>query len=162
MKKSLVGDPILWPGLVYSPLNEAGLIFALGTVADSLGLKFEEFPQDGTAICRRRTESGWEKIKIALAIKSSDFKDWVDDIDLLICWEDDLPDSERQPRIVLSQIALNNIEKKSPSEGESKLLDDIMPPEAAESLYLRGKSRENFEETVRQLDRQIKKMKSGE
>jgi hypothetical protein len=160
MEKSLVGDPIQWPGLVYSPLNPTGLIFALGTVANSIGLIFEEFAANGSmAICRRKTAYGWERIKVAFAVRSSSYTTPDDGADLLVCWIDDAPQTARPARLILSEI-LSTIKPEgisSPARG----LEAILPDGAAQDLLERGSSRESYEETIRLLDAQIKKLQNG-
>jgi hypothetical protein len=163
MEKSLVGDPVLWPGLVYAPLNNAGLIFALGTIINSTDLLFEEFSADlRTAICRRKTDAGWERIKVAFAVHSSNYQAIADNADLLICWVDDAQELVNLPRLALSSYIGKNagIEAVSgpvPVDG----LDGILPNGAAADLMARGQSRESYEETVRLLDEQIKKLQNG-
>jgi hypothetical protein len=160
MEKSLVGDPIQWPGLVYSPLNPPGLIFALGAIAGSIGLLFEEFSDDGaTAICRRKTAYGRERIRVAFAVYSSSYVESGDGADLLICWIDDFPQLERPPRLVLPDILSSA--KSEGSLSVSRGLDSILPENAAQDLLERGASRESYEETVRLLDEQIKKLQNG-
>jgi hypothetical protein len=160
MEKSIVGDPLLWPGLIYTPLNRAGLIFALGTVASSIGLLFEEFSDNfDTAICRRRTDHGWERLKIAFTLQSSEFQNPSRDIDLLICWLDDVPDTSGSPRLELSRIKPVSRPAGSAADGQIKSLESILPEEAARDLLERGHTRESFEETVRQFDEQIKKLR---
>ena len=157
MEKSYVGDPIQWSGLVYSPLNNAGLLFALGTVAAQLGLIFEEFSDDfKTAICRRKTPSGWERIKAEFAYRSSEyFPD--NDIDLFICWLDDNSNYIGPVKLVLSEKLAEKGNVKEIKELTG--LDSILPESAADDLLERGQSRESYEETVRLLDEQIKKLK---
>jgi len=157
MEKSFVGDPIQWSGLVYSPLNNAGLLFALGTVAGSIGLIFEEFGDDfKTAICRRKTPSGWERLKVELAYRSSEyFPD--EDIDLLICWIDDNAGYVGPMKLVLSEYA--DIGDNAMIVKELPGLESILPESAADDLMDRGHSRESYEETIKLLDEQIKKLK---
>jgi hypothetical protein len=163
MEKSFVGDPVQWPGLVYSPLNGAGLIFALGAIAASTGLLFEEFHEDcRTAICRRKTESGWERLRVAFAIQSSAYLDTSDDVDLLICWLDDASEDISIPRLALSKlIAASSGENMSPDNSKVTGLDSILPAGAAQDLLDRGRSHESYEETVKLLDEQIKKLQTG-
>jgi hypothetical protein len=161
MEKSFVGDPVQWPGLVYSPLNSAGLLFALGAVAGSAGLLFEEFQDDcQTAICRRKTETGWERLKVAFAVNSSSYYDSSDDIDLLICWVDDAPDTIRIPRLALSQSGLVT-QNRAEQPAKAKGIESILPDGAAEDLMERGRSHESYEETVKLLDEQIKKLQNN-
>ena len=162
MEKSFVGDPIQWPGLVYSPLNGAGLLFALGTIAGSTGLIFEEFQEDcQTAICRRKTNTGWERLKVAIALRSSTFFDISDDIDLLICWLDDAPEAVKVPRLVLSQISSQIPRGSQGTALPATGLEAILPEGAAQDRMERGQSHESYEESVRLLDEQIKKLQSN-
>ena len=159
MEKSFVGDPVHWPGLVYSPLNNPGLIYTLGTVAGSVGLVFEEFSADSnTAVCRRKTDAGWERLKVAFAFRTAEFVRMADDIDLLVCWLDDSPEPIGIPLLVLSEMG-------DAAEGEGTFrprpLESILPESAAEDLMERARNRETYEETVRQLDDQIKKLHDG-
>lgn len=162
MEKSFVGDPVQWPGLVYSPLNGAGLIFALGAIAGSAGLLFEELNEDcQNAICRRKTEAGWERLKVAFAVRSSTFFDINGDVDLLICWTDDASEAIHVPCLVLAPLASQaqkaSIEAALPAKG----LESILPDGAARDLLERGQSHESYQETVRLLDEQIKKLQSN-
>jgi hypothetical protein len=156
MEKSFVGDPVHWPGLVYSPLNNSGLIYTLGTIAGSIGLLFEEFAADSnTAVCRRKTDAGWERLKVAFTFRTSAFVRVADDVDLLICWLDDSREPLGIPLLVLSEMG-------GAAEGKGmampRPLESILPESAAEDLLERARNRESYEETVRQLDEQIKKL----
>jgi hypothetical protein len=160
MMKSVVGDPIFWPGLVYSPININGLIFALGTVSGEVGLLFEEFSEDGSsAVCRRKTGEGWEKITAGLSVKSSEYE-YSQKPDLLICWIDDgeIGDSGL-PVLELSGIK-GKINSHNPPAKNAGGLKNIFPEDPAEDLLHRGETVSNFEETVRQLDQRIKKLKN--
>jgi hypothetical protein len=160
MMKSVVGDPIFWPGLVYSPININGLIFALGTVTGEVGLLFEEFSEAiDSAVCRRKTEDGWEKITAGLSVKSSDYQ-YTEKPDLLICWvnDGDVGDDEL-PVLELSKIKGNIHSKSSPVKNVAGL-KNIFPEDPAEDLLHRGETISDFEETIRQLDQRIKKLKN--
>lgn len=161
MKESIVGDPIFWPGLVYSPLNTAGLIFALASVSNSAGLIFEEFSEsDDTAVCRRKTDRGWEKIRVAFAVRSSKYVGAEEDIDLLVCWVDDSGDENGPPKLELSRFHIVANSETAESGGSA-----AMPGKVSSGSLKRNSSEESevysdFEETVRQLDERIKKLKS--
>lgn len=157
MEKSFVGDPVLWPGLVYSPLNTQGLIFAAGTLAEKIGLIFEEFDNSGkTAVCRRETENGWERIKVAFAVKSSEFGAENQDADLLICWINDA-DGNSIPKIEL--ITFSTVSKDVQNDSSAVSVNRIQ--ENIREDFMAGKEiRESFEETIRDLDSRIKKLKS--
>jgi hypothetical protein len=163
MKKSLVGDPIFWPGLVYSPININGLLFALGTVTGQVGLLFEEFSDDGeSAICRRKTGQGWEKVVVALAVRSSAWVSGETRPDLLICWADDAEIGGGDlPVLALSRTIGETAQGAIDSKRKMAALTDILPARSGEDLLHRGESIMEFEETVRQLDDRIKKIKGG-
>jgi restriction system protein len=92
-KRSIVGDPINFEGLIYGPLNENGVIFLFSKIHEQLGMKIEaiqaSFPD---AKGRRKTSKGWEDIWIEFEYKSSQFKVHKHDpneCDIIICWEHD-------------------------------------------------------------------------
>jgi hypothetical protein len=156
--KSLVGEPVFWPGLVYSPLNISGLIFAVGTIAEKAGLIFEEFSPDGeTAVCRRKTEAGWERLKVAFSVRSSEYRDRNEKIDMLICWIDDSDEVSIPARLELSKFP-QQMDRNVQSFSSDSSIRRI--PDGVREDFLSGKvAREEFEETVRQLDSRIKKLK---
>ena len=90
-EKSIVGDLINFRGLVYSPINENGVIFLFGKVADDLNMYVEEiksgFPD---CIARRFTGKGWERLSIEFEFCSKNFLLHKHDhkkCDLIVCWE---------------------------------------------------------------------------
>ncbi len=92
-KRSIVGDPINFEGLIYGPLNENGVIFLFSKFHDKLGINIEAiqaaYPD---AKGRRKTSKGWEDIWIEFEYKSSQFKVHKHDpkeCDIIICWEHD-------------------------------------------------------------------------
>ena len=94
--KSIVGDLINFRGLVYSPLNENGVIFLFGKVIEDLNMYIEEIkPGFPDCLGRRFTGKGWELVSIEFEYKSSNFKDHKHDpnkCDLIVCWVHDWPD----------------------------------------------------------------------
>lgn len=95
-RRSIVGDPINFKGLVYGPLNENGVIFLFSKIHEKLGINIEaiqaSFPD---AKGRRKTSKGWEDIWIEFEFKSSHFKAHNHDpkeCDIIICWEHDWKD----------------------------------------------------------------------
>lgn len=95
-KKSIVGDLIDFRGLVYSPVNESGVVFLFGKVTEDLNMYIEEikagFPD---CIGRRFIGKGWERVGIEFEYKSSNFKAHdhnPDGCDMIVCWEHDWPD----------------------------------------------------------------------
>jgi len=92
-KRSIVGEPINFEGLIYGPLNENGVIFLFSKIHDKLGINIEaiqaSFPD---AKGRRKTAKGWVDIWIEFEFKSSHFKAHQHDpreCDVIICWEHD-------------------------------------------------------------------------
>lgn len=95
-KRSIVGDPINFEGLIYGPLNENGVIFLFSKIHDKFGINIEaiqaSFPD---AKGRRKTSKGWEDIWIEFEFKSSHFKTHNHDpkeCDIIVCWEHDWKD----------------------------------------------------------------------
>jgi len=95
-KRSIVGDPINFEGLIYGPLNENGVIFLFSKIHDKLGINIEAIkPGFPDAKGRRKTGKGWEDIWIEFEFKSSHFKVHGHDpkeCDAIICWEHDWKD----------------------------------------------------------------------
>lgn len=90
---SIVGDLINFRGLVYSPINEDGVVFLFGRVVDDLHMYIEEIkPGFPDCVARRYTGKGWERILIEFEYQSSNFKAHGHDsnsCDMIVCWEND-------------------------------------------------------------------------
>jgi hypothetical protein len=95
-ERSIVGDLINFRGLVYAPINENGVIFLFGKVADDLNMYIEEIkPGYPDCIGRRFVGKGWERVAIEFEFKSSNFKlhkHDPKDCDIIICWDNDWKD----------------------------------------------------------------------
>jgi len=95
-KRSIVGDPINFEGLIYGPLNENGVIFLFSKIHDRLGINIEAVqPGFPDAKGRRKSRKGWEDVWIEFEFKSSQFKAHNHDpneCDVIVCWEDDWKD----------------------------------------------------------------------
>jgi predicted transport protein len=93
MERSVIGDLINFRGMVYAPLNESGVVFLFGKVAEDLNMFIEEIrPEAPDAIVRRFTGKGWERLRVEFEYRSSDFRQHggdADRCDLIICWEHD-------------------------------------------------------------------------
>jgi hypothetical protein len=91
--RSVVGDLINFRGLVYSPINENGVIFIFGKIIEDLNMYIEEIkPGFPDCVGRRFTGRGWEKVAIEFEFKSSHFRDHKHnpkECDLIVCWEHD-------------------------------------------------------------------------
>jgi len=96
-ERSIVGDLINFRGLVYSPINEQGVVFVFGKVAGDLNMYVEEiktgFPD---CIARRFTGRGWERVGIEFEFRSKSFLSHghnADECDMIVCWEHDWPEA---------------------------------------------------------------------
>jgi hypothetical protein len=82
-------------GLVYAPMNEAGVIFLFGKVAADLNMYVEEIkPGFPDCIARRFTGKGWERVRIEFEYCSSSFRQHghaAEGCDAIVCWEHDWP-----------------------------------------------------------------------
>lgn len=95
-KPSVVGDLINFRGLVYSPMNENGVIFLFGKVMEDLNMYIEEIkPGFPDCIGRRFNGKGWEKVRIEFEYLSSNFKLHKHNpryCDIIVCWEHNWPE----------------------------------------------------------------------
>ena len=95
-ERSVVGDLINFRGLVYSPVNEQGVVYLFSKVAEDLNMYVEEvrtaFPD---CIARRFDGRGWEKVYIEFEFASANFVAHghdAEECDMIVCWEHDWPD----------------------------------------------------------------------
>lgn len=120
--KSLVGDLINFRGLVYAPMNEDGVVFLFGRVADDLHMYIEEIkPGFPDCVARRYTGRGWERVTVEFEFHSSNFKVHghnPDDCDIIVCWESDWHDCPLEVIELKSEIqSMENRPIKQPSSG---------------------------------------------
>ena len=152
-EKSVVGDLIDFRGLVYSPVNENGVIFIFGKVAEDLNMYIEEikagFPD---CVGRRFTGRGWEKIYIEFEYKSSHFKEHGHDskeCDVIVCWENDWPECP------IEVIELREVIKTLPKKPVQR--PDVEKPEySIEDLYRREKVADNVKALFERFDKEVK------
>lgn len=92
-ERSIVGSLINFRGMVYSPINEQGVVLLFGKVLKDLNMYVEEIKTGyPDCVARRRTGKGWERIYIEFEYASSGFKSHLEDFkdgkkcDLVICW----------------------------------------------------------------------------
>jgi hypothetical protein len=126
--KSIVGDLINFRGLVYAPVNENGVIFLFGRVADDLNMYIEEIkPGFPDCVGRRFVGKGWERISIEFEFKSSNFLLHGHDpknCDIIICWEHDWKDCPLEVIELKSEIQeLTNNPVKRPGATEKQEKD---------------------------------------
>lgn len=93
-EQSVVGDLINFWGLVYSPVNEQGVVYLSSKVAEGLNVYVEEVRAEfADCVARRFNGKGWEKVYIEF--RSSRFQQHGRDpreCDVIVCWGHDWPD----------------------------------------------------------------------
>lgn len=154
-EKSIVGDLINFRGLVYSPVNEQGVVYLFSKVAEDLNMYVEEvrtaFPD---CIARRFTGKGWEKVYIEFEFRSLSFQRQGHDpagCDIIVCWENDWKDCPIEVMELKSTIqGLPNRDVTRPKrpEGSSEQLFD----KGGTPAYLRKLYRELESEVLRRCN----------
>ena len=90
---TISGEPINFRGMVYAPLNEAGVVLLFSKVMDDLGIVYESSPISGfDMVGRIKTQQGFELKHFEFEYRSSNFKTHGHDasmVDYLVCWEHD-------------------------------------------------------------------------
>ena len=93
-KGDIVGEPINYRGIVYAPLNEAGVILLFSRMMEDLGIIYESSPAEyPDMIGRIRTVRGFERVRIEFEFVSSNFFRHGHDpagCDMIVCWENDI------------------------------------------------------------------------
>jgi hypothetical protein len=142
-KKSIVGDLINFRGLVYSPMNENGVIFLFGKVVEDLNMYIEEIkPGYPDCVGRRFTGKGWERVAIEFEYKSSSFKAHghnIKECDIIVCWDHDWSDCP------IEVLELHEIIKTLPQEPVEK------PDEGGGEEYSIEKHLENAKPEIRSM-----------
>lgn len=89
--RTTYGNPLNFRGLLHEPVNENGVIFIFGMVADELGYSVEAI-QPGFPDCeaKRRISNGLlQRVRIEFEFESRNFKDHghaADGCDVIVCW----------------------------------------------------------------------------
>jgi hypothetical protein len=96
--------------LDHAPTTENAVIFLFGLVAEELGFVLESvgvaFPD---AVGRRRVAHGWRHVRIEFELMSRTFRDdghKARDCDLIVCWEDNWPESPLEVLELRREIAM--------------------------------------------------------
>lgn len=94
------GEILNFRGLQHAPLNEHGVIFLFGVVASDLGFVVESITSDFPDCEAKRRINGsssmMERVRIEFEFRSRNFKchgHCPDSCDLIVCWEDNWPES---------------------------------------------------------------------
>jgi len=137
--KSIVGDLINFRGLVYSPLNENGVIFLFGKVVEDLNMYIEEIkPGFPDCIARRFVGKGWERVAVEFEYKSSNFKAHKHDpnkCDIIVCWEhnwQDCPIEVMELKTIIDGLENTTVEKP---EIQKKLTENQVQTELIEKIH---------------------------
>lgn len=146
-RKTVVGRLINFRGLVYSPINEQGVVFLFGKVAHEFGM-YVELIRTGYPDCIAKRYIGkdrWEEIKIEFEYKSSEFvrhKHKIEDVDMIVCWEHDWEDCHKSIEILelKNEISkLENISVETPdkiSKSSEYEIDEHLEGKTKESITL--------------------------
>jgi hypothetical protein len=116
-ERSVVGDLINFRGMVYSPVNENGVVFLFGKVVEDLNMYIEEIkPGYPDCIARRFVGNGWQRLSIEFELKASNFMQHKHDprlCDAIVCWDNDL--SKTGPLKEIEVIELKSLIKELPN-----------------------------------------------
>lgn len=98
-KRTEVGSPINFRGFIYSPINEQGVVYLFGLIAEDLNMRVESIQQgypDCTAI-RYLGKGRWERVSIEFEYVASNFSvhgHSPEECDIIVCWINDLAETE--------------------------------------------------------------------
>lgn len=88
--RATYGSPIDFRGLPHAPVNESGVVFLFGTVAQELGFLVEAL-QAGYPDCKAKRQVGpgkWQRVRIEFEFESRNFRDHghrPDGCDVIVC-----------------------------------------------------------------------------
>ena len=99
------GAPLDVPGLRNEPVNEGGVIFVFGLLAERLGFHVEAvraaFPD---CIAKRRVgTTEWQNVRIEFEYESRNFRDHRHDpegCDVIVCWTHNWPDCPKDLEVI--------------------------------------------------------------
>jgi hypothetical protein len=105
LDRPIYGRPSSFAGLIYEPVNEAGVICVFGRLAETLGIHVERM-QTGFPDCEamREVETGkWQRVRIEFEFESRNFlihKHPPEGCDLIICWTHNWPECPAHLEVV--------------------------------------------------------------
>lgn len=163
MEESIVGQIINFRGLIYSPINEQGVVFLFGRILEDLNLYIEEirlkYPD---CVARRYTRKGWERIYIEFEYLASNFIQHNHDpsvCNMIVCWKNDLTKTDKKnlPGIEIIELSslieeLENIPIEEPDRIIRKTEYDL------KHHFTRKKVHKPIQELYRKLDDSIKQI----
>jgi predicted transport protein len=162
---SVVGELINFRGLVYSPINEQGVVFLFGRLLEDLNMYIEEvrikYPD---CIARRYTGTGWKKVYIEFEYLSSNFiqhKHNPKECDIIVCWIDDLTTEQKKQiegieiielKSLIKDPEVKNMQIKAPEKEIEKSKYDIT------HHFIRSNVNENVKKIYNKLHEEILKI----
>ncbi|MBM4437697.1 MAG: hypothetical protein FJ029_10795 [Actinobacteria bacterium] len=154
-ERSVVGDLINFRGLVYSPINEQGVVYLFSKVAEDLNMYVEEVKQGfPDCVARRFNGKGWERIAIEFEYQSSNFQAHGHNpaaCDMIVCWEHDWLDAPievMELRDVVRSLPNRPIERPERVSGDA--------PTSVEELCDRAGSKPEVRQLATALDVKIR------
>lgn len=103
--RPIYGPPSMLCGLRYDPVNEAGVMYVFGRVADKLGFEVERiqtaFP-DCEAL-REVSPGKWQRVKIEFELFSRNFLEHQHDpkgCDIIVCWIHNWPECPEHIEVI--------------------------------------------------------------
>ena len=160
-ERKIVGSPLNFRGLVYAPINEQGVVYLFGLIANDLNIRVESIQQgypDCTAV-RFAGKGKWERINIEFEFKSSGFDHDPDKCDVLVCWEDDLPEGKRESikglqiyelKTLINTPEVPNIQPKDPEESGEEVEYDL------DYHFKRKNVNKDVQDLLAELDKKIR------
>ena len=103
--RPIYGNPIDFRGLRQEPVNEQGVVFVFGMLAEELGFKVDLI-QVGFPDClavRKVKGGGWQPVRIEFKFESRSFRDDgqpADGCDVIVCWCHNWPDCPAHLEVV--------------------------------------------------------------
>jgi hypothetical protein len=103
--RPVYGPPLLCPGVAHEPVNESGVIYLFGALAQRLGFVMLRM-QTGFPDCEAMREVGpghWQRVRIEFEFSSRSFKHHghrKQDCDLIVCWIHDWPSCPKQLEVL--------------------------------------------------------------
>jgi hypothetical protein len=156
--KSIVGDLINFRGLVYSPVNEDGVIFLFGRVVDDLHMYIEEIkPGFPDCVARQFTGKGWERILIEFEYLASNFKGHghnVDGCDMIVCWENDWKDCPI--RVIELKFEIQEMKNWPIQHPKTSVEPGKEGVEALDNLFANRHIPANVQEWYKQLEKSLR------
>ena len=103
--RRVYGTPLHLPGLGNAPMNESGVVFLFGVLAERLGFHVEAvqiaFPDCKAK--RRVGPSAWQDVTIEFEYESRNFKEHghqLDGCDIIVCWTHNWPECPETLQVV--------------------------------------------------------------